>query len=214
MGDDEFHEIRYSLKQLVFLFMSAAVVLIVVFLFGVLVGRGVGADSRFAAADGGAIALAVSPQGQIDPPAAAGQVQTQPVAPDEELSYHQRLESEPPPETLKQAAPAASKRQTFESPPVTPAPAPASPAPASVGGEPAGSGFAVQVAALNERTEAEAMLARLIAKGYQAYIVVPPPGSAAAVYRVRIGKFGTRRQAEEISRRLEKEEQFKPWIIR
>ena len=34
------------------------------------------------------------------------------------------------------------------------------------------------------------------------------------VYRVRVGKFPTRREAESIASRLQKEEQFKPWITR
>ena len=39
--DDGFHEIQLSGKQLVFLFMATTVVSIVIFLCGVLVGRGV-----------------------------------------------------------------------------------------------------------------------------------------------------------------------------
>ncbi len=37
--DDGFHEIQLSRKQLVFLFMTGSVALILVFLFGVVVGR-------------------------------------------------------------------------------------------------------------------------------------------------------------------------------
>src|SRR5713226_9180226 len=42
--DDGFHEIQLSGKQLVFLFMAATVVSVVIFLCGVLVGRGVRAE--------------------------------------------------------------------------------------------------------------------------------------------------------------------------
>ena len=42
--DDGFHEIQLNGKQLVFLFMAATVVSVVIFLCGVLVGRGVRAD--------------------------------------------------------------------------------------------------------------------------------------------------------------------------
>jgi cell division protein FtsN len=34
------------------------------------------------------------------------------------------------------------------------------------------------------------------------------------VYRVRIGKFKTRREAETMAAKLQKEEQFNPWITR
>jgi len=33
-------------------------------------------------------------------------------------------------------------------------------------------------------------------------------------YRVRVGKFKTKREAETVAARLQKEEQFKPWITR
>ena len=41
MADDGFHEIQLNSKQLIFLCMTAALVLVVAFLSGVLVGRGV-----------------------------------------------------------------------------------------------------------------------------------------------------------------------------
>ena len=44
MSDEGFHEIQLNGKQLVFLFMAATVVSVVIFLCGVMVGRGVRAD--------------------------------------------------------------------------------------------------------------------------------------------------------------------------
>ena len=44
MSDDGFHEIQLNGKQLVFLFMATTVVSVVIFLWGVLVGRGVRAQ--------------------------------------------------------------------------------------------------------------------------------------------------------------------------
>ena len=43
--DDGFHEIQLNGKQLVFLFMAVTVVSVVIFLCGVLVGRGVRFDA-------------------------------------------------------------------------------------------------------------------------------------------------------------------------
>ena len=79
--------------------------------------------------------------------------------------------------------------------------------------EPGGQGFAVQIAALNIRSEADAIARRLSSKGYQAYVLAPPSGTPS-VYRVRVGKFPTRREAESMAARLQREEQFKPWITR
>ena len=46
--DDGFHEIQLNGKQLVFLFMAATVVSVVIFLCGVLVGRGVRSERALA----------------------------------------------------------------------------------------------------------------------------------------------------------------------
>ena len=62
--------------------------------------------------------------------------------------------------------------------------------------EPSGSGFVLQISALNERAPAELIAKRLSAKGYAAYVMAPAAGAPARMYRVRIGKFKTRREAE------------------
>jgi cell division septation protein DedD len=79
--------------------------------------------------------------------------------------------------------------------------------------EPSGPGFALQVTALKEKGEAETIARRLASKGYSAYVLTPGKG-APAVFRVRIGKFKTRKEAEVMASRLQKEEQFTPWITR
>ena len=53
----------------------------------------------------------------------------------------------------------------------------------------------MQIAALNVRSEADAIAKRLSSKGYAAYVLSPADGTPS-VYRVRIGKFPTRREAE------------------
>jgi cell division septation protein DedD len=69
------------------------------------------------------------------------------------------------------------------------------------------------VAALNVRSEADAMAKRLSTKGYAAYVVTPTT-QTPSLFRVRIGTFKTRREAEAMAARLQKEEQFKPWVTR
>jgi cell division septation protein DedD len=68
------------------------------------------------------------------------------------------------------------------------------------------------VAALNVRSEADAIVKRLSAKGYAAYVHSPP--GAANVFRVRVGGYKTRREADAVAAKLQKEEQFKPWVTR
>lgn len=223
--DDGFHEIQLNGKQLVFLFMAATVVSVAIFLCGVLVGRGVRAEQTAADfAAGTAMPVpavhpvaprvqdAVEPDPTIAPPPATG----------DDLTYVNRLESRgktseniasPPRASTAEAKgktggkPAASSIEN--APSATGGAAPD--APAAAFSEPTGAGFALQVTALRERTEAEAIATRLAAKGYTAYVVKPTSG---AVYRVRIGKFKTRRDAEAVADKLQKEEQFTPWITR
>jgi len=276
MQDDGFHEIQLNGKQLVFLFMAATVVSVVIFLCGVLVGRGVRAERTLTdvtpiTSEGDptpAPAPPPSPSTATPPP--AGSDPTAAAAPpaNDELSYFSRLEKpttpqeklKPPAETKSpepkppaaardtastsgktapapektttRKQPAAEKKEAaaapkepapavkeaapaLKEPPAPPAPAPKEPArtAADDAPPPSGDGFAVQIAALNVRSEADAIAKRLSSKGYAAYVLNPANGTPA-VYRVRIGKFPTKREAESVAARLQKEEQFKPWVTR
>ena len=271
MQDEGLHEIQLNGKQLVFLFMAATVVSVVIFLCGVMVGRGVPTPrgAVLAEANPNADPTAVA---QSSTPAPITDFDNGPVAANETLTYTDILEGsgssidtlKPPSEP---SAPAAAARvpapPTAEPavarvpapppapPPVAVAPKPApkgtpksalvpapapkqavAPAPkataavattakatvtataapvvaATTGSEPAGGGFVVQVAAVRTRPDADAMARRLSAKGYPAFVT-----TSGANFRVRVGRYDDRRQAETIAGRLEREEQFKPWITK
>ena len=72
----------------------------------------------------------------------------------------------------------------------------------------------LQITALRDRSAAEALVKRLVDKGYPAFLVDPVPGEPAALHRVRVGRYADRADAERIARQLEREEQFTPLIIR
>ena len=224
--DDGFHEIQLNGKQLVFLFMAATVVSVVIFLCGVLVGRGVRAGRGTAVETA---ALADPTPAQLPPAEATGSAP--PAGPPaqaprpgtDELSYFNRLEQPNPPVeelTLKATpAPAPAKPERPQPTSLPPAREPAAQAAAATASSAAAppdaatQPFAVQIAALNVRSEADAMAKRLSSKGYAAFVLSPASGTPA-VYRVRIGPFNTRREADSVAVRLQKEEQFKPWVTR
>jgi len=189
-ADEGFHEIQLSGKQIVFLFMATTVVSVVIFLCGVLVGRGVqiqrAAEAEHAASDPTAAAPAGAPAEAAAEPGA------------EALTYPQRLEGDQP--VAEQLAPPAAPQ---------PAP-PAEPAAAA----PADEGWVLQITALRDRDAAEALVKRLTDKGYPAFLVDPVPGEPATLHRVRVGRYANRAEAERIARQLEREEQFTPLIIR
>lgn len=239
MQDEAFHEIQLNGKQLVFLFMAATVVAVVIFLCGVMVGRGVPVQRAGDVTDV-PIEAAIDPTAaaQAPPAAAASTTAGAPIAAGETLTYPDRL-AEPTPsvETLKTPVETATATSSVPSPaperPSEPAKQVAAPArqvaaapakpdaatpakPVAVAtaplSEPEGSGFVVQVAAVRERSEADSMARRLSTKGYPAFVTTAPGG--VQMFRVRVGKFNDRREAESVAGRLEKEEQFKPWITR
>ncbi|HSL20949.1 MAG TPA: SPOR domain-containing protein [Vicinamibacterales bacterium] len=215
-ADDGFHEIQLTGKQLVFLFMATTVVAVVIFLCGVLVGRGVRTD-RVA---GDPASARPETQATAPPPASATQSGEPSVASGEDLSYAERLQGEEPKEQLKPgaasgAASTAEPPTPDESAPERPAATePAAAAPAGATPPSGAQGWVVQVAALRDRAAAVSIIQRLTRRGYQAFIVEPTPGAPAPGYRVRVGPYQDRRQAEQASRRLEREEQFKPFITR
>jgi cell division septation protein DedD len=211
--DDGFHEIQLNGKQLVFLFMAGTVVAVVIFLLGVFVGRGVqvqASNAQPVEAEAGPSVATAPPD---FPSMASGTGGKAPASASEDLSYPNRLGN---PEPVRETLGAASGPRTepVAAPPrAAAAPASQEPSAQSVPSEPAGDGYSIQLAALGKRAEAESIVRRLIDKGYSAYLMAPSAG-APAVFRVRVGKFKERREAESVSARLQKEEQFKPWIVR
>ncbi len=191
-ADEGVHEIQLSGKQIVFLFMATTVVSVVIFLCGVLVGRGVQAQ-RPSGADSVATEAPVPAPADVAPAGASAGADT--------LTYPKRLESDKP--VAEQLSPP---------PPVTPPPAAAEPAGAPATTE--ADGWVVQVAALRDRDAALAIVKRLTDKGYPAFLLDPAPGAPAPVHRVRVGRYADRAEAERVARRLEREEQFKPLITR
>ena len=203
MADESFREIQLSGKQLIALFMAAAVVLIVTFLSGVLVGRGVRSQQEPAISADAAQATG----GAVDPtaPPTPGKPAPQP-----EPQAQPAPSSVPPPQADEdpalyargQTKPADTKPK--EVPAVAVAPG---------GSEPGATGFYVMVVAYIGKAQADRLAAGLSAKGYSAY-VVPVVGKSRTLYSVRVGKFATRAEADAVKRRLEQEEQFKPSIAR
>lgn len=196
-AEDGFHEIQLSGKQLVFLFGTATAVLVVTFLCGVLVGRNA-RTGRDAEALQGATAVTTAP---ATASAETGPAAAEPPAPPAEdaLTYHDRLRGKPPAEQLKP--------KTEEPPAAVPAPPESKPDRAPLDVPTAGrrGTWFVQVQALQNRAAAADVVRNLIKKGYPAYLELPAQG-ATAIYRVRIGRFNDRREAEQVARRLKEQQ--------
>jgi cell division septation protein DedD len=237
VSDEGFREIQLNGKQLIFLFMAVTVVLVVTFLFGVLTGRDVrqSAAATDIVSDDVAPSAAAAPAENATPPPSSGggdASQAPAAPPSENLSYHDRLlsgraveEQLKPPARAEQAAPAAPivQEPVAEKLPASPPPPKEKPAVSSVPApsgapqatDPAGPGFAVQVAAYRDRRDADTLAKQLTAKGYPAFVMDPVKGTSTALFRVRVGKFKTHKDAETVEMRLQTAEQLtNAWIAR
>jgi len=222
MADEQFHEFHLDGKQMVFLFMASTVVAVVIFLCGVMVGRGVraskAADVVAAAADLSdptaagqpadgaslpATAAAAAPGATDDPtrPAPEEKAPVVPEGPSKDAGRGSVRESLPDPPA---AAPKAAAKDTTPRKDTTPqAPEPAR--------DPAKSGFTVQVMTAVRQSDADAEVKKLRAKGYRAFVL--PIADGKQGFRVRVGPYKTRKEAEAGRARLEKVEHYKKaWL--
>lgn len=234
MPDEGLQEIQLRGKQLVFLAMSATVVAVVIFLCGVMVGRGVPTARQAAAGTIEADADVVTPATDTDAPPSVAVVSEAPAAP---LEYPDIVSDQPTAE--RQLKTAVAPRQPFaaetavakaEPPkraaatsavakavPAKPAPVKAVPSSKAAdttasGGSNAG-GFQVQVAAYQRQGDATTVRDRLARKGYPAFVATATT-SAGTWYRVRVGGYETRNEAQAVATRLKREEQLEPWVTR
>ena len=205
-AEDGFHEIQLSGKQLVFLFMATTVVSVVIFLCGVLVGRGVGSDPQEAQAiDSSAVDTPLSTPAETVPLAdteAPAPIAAPALSYDERLrgDVTEQLKTQPEPTPAKPAAPPSSAPATTEA---GSARAAALNVPTS--GRP-GVWF-LQVTALKNEEAAAESVRGLIDDGFPAYLDKTPAGTPP-FFRVRIGRYATREEAEQVASRLQKEKQF------
>lgn len=238
MADEGFREIQLDGKQLVFLFMAATVVSVVVFLLGVMVGRNVRlpAAAIAAASTDSSVDPTADPSDTVESVSSTGTSERIPLSAQETLTYAERLEAPDPvrerlddptasivrtparasearPETVspERAAPAPKAPATL--PARTPARTPEPAVQNASFTEPPGNGYVVQVLAAVKREEAESLARKLAAKGYPTFVSVGD-AKVPAKFRVRVGKYNDKREADAIFRRLEQEERFKPWLTR
>jgi cell division protein FtsN len=242
--DDYYYEIQLSNKQLVFYFMAGATGLILSFLAGVMVGRGVDATAGEVQA---ARALPVQEEKVVaeEPP--------KPATPAEDLTYAQRLEADKQDDTLEKvkpatgsaakspaaARPAPARPVAGVAPPAlhpataatsapkpvatTPAPKQASPsatsplAPARPGPAPkavAPTAGTFTIQVGAFKDKASADSVVSRLKGKGFAAYVVSPGAAEGLFNVRVGSFTGRADAEHVQGRLRDEEKFKPFIVK
>ncbi len=233
MASDASTDPTFHAKQIVFLFMAATVVAVVVFLCGVLVGRGVpvggsrgrGTDpaslGRRAINDLSPATLSIP---SSEPSAAA--------LTSDDLTYPRRLrggtgESDrvgdcsgaPVAPPVEAEAVVSAEVEGGENDPGVEESSPRVEEPVSVGADfespvvPEGA-YVVQVIALQALAPAQQIAAGLVEKGFQAFVLDPFPDDPVTFYRVQVGPFAGKTEAARIRDRLRSEEGLGPFITR
>ncbi len=191
--DDGFHEIQLNGKQLVFLFMAVTVVSVVIFLCGVLVGRGVRLDRGLTEST---TVEAAGPEPAPPPPAETVTNGSAPTTPKENTTFAGTLSSaNPPTEKLRPAADAPTPKgeQVAPDPPAAAPPGPAAATPSAAKEAKAGAGSPpaappAKAAAPEKKTEAPPNPA-----------LAEPQGPGVAV---QVSAFRVRGEAEALANRL------------
>ena len=185
--------------------MIAVFAVVVAFLCGVQVGRGL-PTTTLGGAGWPAAFPAVAPDGK-DVAGARNVPQDMSARRLGGLSYFERLRGAGP----------VSERLEFAGP-ARPAGGRAPEPPGPLAGDPPGpfvddplGAFVVQVMSVRGAAAARDVAADLEGKGYPV-VVEPMPGVPGALHRVGVGPFADRVEAEQVSLRLRTEERFEPWV--
>lgn len=205
------YELVLENRQLVFIFFGAALLCGVFFALGFLIGRDQG-DLRWRSASGklegiesSQASVKTSPKKNdtgAEPPITKTADQD---AISKELSFYKTVEGKSK-EAEYKVNPVGGARSADKSSGVPKAATPAAAVkivtttPAT---QPAGATIIFQVAALSKSVDAEALVRKLKAKGFQAFFVSPPPDAGAdKLYRVQVGPFSEAATAEQVKSKL------------
>jgi DedD protein len=204
--DEKAHSARY----LILVFLVGVAACAVFFSLGFLVGynertsRSAGPTER------------VTPTGVI-PPTVNGPLETvqttgnetAPISAREAAPEPLRTESaaEPEPSASRPASP-----KPASNPPASTRTAPSRAASRAAAGRPVETGYTVQVTALRDKQDAEKVFNELKSRGFAVFVVRPEySGAKDNLYRVQLGPFATREEAQKVRDRISKEG-FKPFI--
>ena len=229
------HEFRFGSREVILGGVAIVVIWALTFVLGILVGRELGSSPSPSGKGGGQAAAAVAP-----PAGTAKKPERAPT--EDRLTFYQTLTSPtpdlPPPspphveerlvprETPAEARPGggAVPDKRLTTPPARPAqrakkepapgPVPAAPAAAAVPAPAVGDGrpWTVQVSSFRSRALADELLARLAAKGFEAYLVSVTTEEGRVRHRVRVGEYASRADAERVAAELRGERNLSPFV--
>ena len=199
-------ELQFSTQQMIGVFLGILALGVFVFLLGISIGK---KQAQLAAGTGTPAETRTEtavPRTPLSADAGRSDIQ-------KELDAHARSNDAAPSKSSPSSSPldkpvsTAPAEKPAEKPASKPAavvpdkpadkPAPAKNAPAAVGG-----GWFVQVAAVADRPSAAAFAEKLLKDGYPALLIEPTTKDKKSIFRVRVGPFATKNEAEESKNKL------------
>ncbi len=182
MSNKDYRELQLSSSQLILIFIAILVLGIVVFLLGVSVGKKQAKIQE-------STQLASQPTEQITQEKTIPQKETSESI-NQELASHAKAQAEKVPEEKIKAQPAEPKSK------------PTQQAPASQ----TQNNYWIQVGAFSSQQNANAMAEEYKSKGYNAVVLAPSSSDRTKLYRVRLGGYSSREEAEQARENLARQE--------
>ena len=204
----EFRELQFSSSQLVFVFLAILVLGVFIFLLGVSVGKKQGQLSAEASVAGQLKAEKVAQKPTLPAESGAAEIQ-------KELQSHQQVKQEEAKQALGGQKPAvkpeasAAKAKAGEAKPLTETKKasetkakPEAEKPAVKSAEAKKAVFYIQAGALGDKDAASTYAKKLEKEGFPALVLDPLPADKKAVFRVRIGPYESKEEADAVRTKL------------
>jgi septal ring-binding cell division protein DamX len=229
--EKSYYEIQLDNKQLILVFLAAVTVCVLIFVLGVMIGKGQKEAEIAAATRTEKNALAPesdsnTPQQPLSDIAskATKENNTSKAVPAEKQEPIQKTAETGPPPEPKQEAKQETKQQNFayedldkkdvdQEQATTVAPETSAEVPPTEGVPKAHGGpqYTVQIMATSSKPKAEQQLSILKSKGYKAFLDETKTGNVS-VFKVRVGRFGDTQEAKELASRIKKDLRLETWV--
>jgi cell division septation protein DedD len=216
-------EVSLDGRQIFFLFFGGAVVACLVFVLGVMVGKRLEGRER--------VARKAATSAAVDPLAALDELGADEAAAKDDLAFPAALAGDEkarkraldaadlsPARSLAPDGTAAIMQgmravavKLAETPPPAAAPAPAPAAAPAVAQD---AKFTLQISSFQERSEADALAAKLSKDGYKPFIVMSDVPEKGIFFRVRIGEYAARGDAMSAKEEFEKKQKIIAYVTK
>ncbi|MCI0412209.1 SPOR domain-containing protein [bacterium] len=227
--EKSYYEIQLDNKQLILVFLAAVTVCVLIFVLGVMIGKGQ-KEAEIAAATRNEKNLAAPEPDSNTPQQALTDVTSEAQAEEKSVPQQSVKQSEPvepePKEPVKTASAAEKPQEKYayedldkteqqpvaekEKPapePVTDTGTPEEDQPKSVGG----AQYTVQVMATSSKPKAQEQLSILKSKGYKPFLDETKTGDIS-VFKVRVGKFTDTQDAKAMASRIKSDLKLETWV--